>query len=438
MPEQAPQPATLTLPDTPNLEWLRSQAKTRLAELRQTMPQARLADAQFEVATRYGFSSWRALKAHLDSLTLDGRIIDAARAGDAARLAALLDEHPAKLNVKVPPYDASLLFPAAQGGNADAVRLLLARGLDVNAREKGDNTTAMHWVAAQGNLEMVRTLADAGGDVIGEGDDHAGGVIGWASCWEGGNDARHRAVVDFLISRGAHHHIFSAVALNLDDDVRRIVRADPAALNQRQSRNENNRTPLHFAVAMKLPQMVALLLALGADPLAVDGAGMPVAAYATDREIDLPVIRKIHEMTLGELDSAARGRRRINGGLMDLVAAAALHDWKTASLLAAADGHWITKSGALHLLSKRGDAAAVKWLLDRGANPNGLWPHWDADVTALHLAAAHGHADVVRALLERGADPSIRDSKHHSDAIGWAEFFKNSAIVRLLHDRAAG
>src|SRR6266852_1630793 len=30
--------------------------------------------------------------------------------------------------------------------------------------------------------------------------------------------------------------------------VRRIVAVDPSALNRRQSRNENHRTPLHFAV----------------------------------------------------------------------------------------------------------------------------------------------------------------------------------------------
>ena len=114
------------------------------------------------------------MKEHLDSLTLEGQIIDSARKGHVERLARLLDEHPEKLHLKVPPYEASLLFPAAQSGNVDAVDLLLERGLDVNYREKGDNTYAMHWVAAQGNLEMVRKLADAGGDVIGEGDDHAG------------------------------------------------------------------------------------------------------------------------------------------------------------------------------------------------------------------------------------------------------------------------
>jgi ankyrin repeat protein len=427
----------LELPDRPNLEWLRKQAKTRLEELRQRNPAAKLAEAQFEIARRYGFPSWRALKAHLDALTLDGRIIESARTGEVETLAALLDEHPDKLHLKVPPYEASLLFPAAQGGSVAAVKLLLARGLDVNYREKGDNTYAMHWVAAQGNLEMVRTLADAGGDVIGDGDDHAGGVIGWASGWEGCDDDAHREVVEFLISRGARHHIFSAVAMRRADEVRRIVAADPGALNQRQSRNENNRTPLHFAVAMNRPEMVELLLTLGADPLAVDGWGMPVAGYATDLRIDLPVMKRIRELTLGELDSAARGRRPLNVGLMDLVAALALRDWETASKVAAARQQAIHKGGALHLLSKRGDAAAVKWLLEHGAHPDALWSHFDAEVTALHLAAWHDHAEVVRLLLDAGANPRIRDNKHDSDALGWAEFFKRPAIVQLIKQRIA-
>ena len=174
-----------------------------------------------------GFSSWRALKAHIDSLTVDGQIIESARTGDVERLRALLDEYPDKLRIKVPPYEASLLFPAAQSGNLDAVDLLLTRGLDVNDRESGDNTYALHWVAAKGDLAMVRKLVDAGGDVIGEGDDHALGVIGWASCWDDCDDDAHRAVVAFLVSRGARHHIFSAVAMNLADEVRGSSRPIP-------------------------------------------------------------------------------------------------------------------------------------------------------------------------------------------------------------------
>jgi hypothetical protein len=73
---------TGSLPDEPSLEWLRKEARRRLEEVRRADPAARLADAQFAVAQEYGFSSWRALKAHVDSLTTDGRLIDAPRSGD--------------------------------------------------------------------------------------------------------------------------------------------------------------------------------------------------------------------------------------------------------------------------------------------------------------------------------------------------------------------
>jgi ankyrin repeat protein len=423
------------LPSNPSLEWLRKQAKTRLAELRHTNANAKLADAQFDLAKQYGFSSWRALKAHIDSLSVDGQIIESARTGDIERLRALLDEYPDKLWIKVPPYEASLLFPAAQSGRLDAVDLLLARGLDVNYREGGDNTFALHWVAAKGDLAMVRKLVDAGGDVIGEGDDHALGVIGWASCWDGCDDDAHRAIVEFLVGRGARHHIFSAVATNLADEVRRLVAADPAALSQRQSRNEDHQTPLQFAVRMNRPAMVQLLLDLGADPLAVDGSGTPVAGYATTPDIDLPVMQKIRAMTVAEFDSAARGHRPPTVGVMDVIAAVALRDWETASAIIAANRKVIDHGGALHLLAKRGDATGVKWLLERGANSNASWAHGDADVTALHLAALSGATEVARVLLEAGADPSVRDGKHDSTALGWAEFFKRPEIVRLLITR---
>src|SRR5436305_2084798 len=216
MSDQTPESASgpLPLPDAPNLGWLRKQAKRNLEQLRETNPDARLADAQLDLARRYGFPSWRALKAHIDSLTIDGRLLDAARNGNVEKLSALLDAHPDKLYARTRPYEHTMLHLAAQYGHLRAVDFLLKRGIDVNTREKGDNTYAMHWAAAAGHLDVVRRLADAGGDVIGHGDDHEMEVIGWASCWDGCNDAAHRAIVDLLVSRGARHHITSAIALN--------------------------------------------------------------------------------------------------------------------------------------------------------------------------------------------------------------------------------
>lgn len=424
------------LPDRPDLAWLRKQAKRRLEELRGRDPGARLAAAQLDVAREYGFPSWRGLKAHVDSLTIDGQLLDAARTGDVDRLTALLDAHPDRLHARSKPYAWTLLHAAAHSGHLPAVDLLLRRGLDANSREAGDNTYAMHWAAAAGHLDVVRRLAEAGGDVVGQGDDHELEVIGWATCWDGCDDAAHRAVADFLVSRGARHHIFSAVVMRLADEVRRIVAQDPSALNRRMSRNEDHQTPLHFAVRMNRPEMVSLLIELGADPLAVDGSGNTAAAYATAPRTDRRVMEAIRAMTRSELTSAERGHRPPRAGAIDLVASLALGDMETAERILRASPRLLENDGAgacvLHLMAKRGDAPAVNWLLEHGANPDSRWAHWDSVVTPLHLAVLGGHADVVRLLLDAGADPRIRDSKHDGDAIDWAEFFRRPDIAGLL------
>src|SRR5262249_46342640 len=147
------------------------------------------------------------------------------------------------------------------------------------------------------------------------------------------DDEAHANVRGFLLSRGAKHHIFSAIAVDDGDEVRRIVAAHPASLARRMSRNENNQTPLQFAVRFNRPRMVALLIALGADPLGVDGWGMPVAGYAQTPDLDRPVMKRISELTAGELLSAERGHRKPNVGPTDLMAALALGDVATAERL---------------------------------------------------------------------------------------------------------
>lgn len=447
--------APSALPDAPSLEWLRKEAKRRLAELRRSRPDAKLAEAQFEIAKQYGFSSWRALKAHVDSLSVDGQLFDAAKTGDVPRLRRLLDQHPDKRFIRDKPYEWTLLHAAASRDqnsrvpkdSLGAVDLLLDRGLDPNARERGDNTYAMHWAAAAGELDVVRRLADAGGDVVGHGDDHELEIIGWATCWEGCDDDAHHAVASFLIRRGAHHHIFSAIAMGLGGEVRRIVAENPGELNRRMSRNENHQLPLHFAIRMNKPEMVALLIQLGADPLAVDASGNPPSTYATTPGLDRPIVEAIRTMTLAELESADRGRRPANVTMMDLVAALSLGDWAMADRLVALDPDLVAAhgaaSGALHLMTMRNDARSVRWLLDRGADVNALSTQWGSQVTALHLAAGGGHLEIVRLLLDAGARTTILDSRFESDALGWARHFNMQEVVNVLepfarHSSATG
>jgi hypothetical protein len=175
--ESVPRP--LALPDNANLEWLRKQAKRQLAELRASQSDAKLADAQFSLAKSYGFSSWRALKVHVDSRTLEGQLVDATRAGDTSALIALLDAHRNAIDVRIKPYAWTLLHVAAHAGQLAAVNLLLDRGAPVDVREKGDETTPLFWAAASGHLDVVKRLIAANADVNASGDDHELGVIGW-------------------------------------------------------------------------------------------------------------------------------------------------------------------------------------------------------------------------------------------------------------------
>ena len=403
-----------TLPEAPSLEWLRKQAKQRLAVLRRTDPAAQLADAQLALARDHGFASWRALKLHVDSLTLAGRLFRAARAGEPARVATILDAHPVLLGVREPPYGWTLLHAAAQTGQLAVVDLLLRRGFDVNTKEQGDNTTALHWAAAAGKVDVVKRLLEAGVDPVGAGDDHGLTAIGWATCWHGTGSDAHRTIVRLLLAAGARHTIFSAIGADDAGAVREIVAADPAALEQRMSRNENHRRPLHHAVSLNRAEMVTLLLELGADPEGTDDAGMTPLVYAA---VDV-----VRPGTIGALVGDRRD---------DLFASLALGDFSAAERVVRAEPASLNR-GALAFHAKRRDARAVRWLLDHGADPNARWSHWGANLTALHLAAMNGDEVIVRMLLDAGADRSIRDAVHDGDPAGWALHHGHTAIAELL------
>ena len=61
-------PAASTLPARPSLEYLKKLAKQQVAVLRRGGKTASLASAQLALARKYGFPSWRKLKAHVERL----------------------------------------------------------------------------------------------------------------------------------------------------------------------------------------------------------------------------------------------------------------------------------------------------------------------------------------------------------------------------------
>jgi ankyrin repeat protein len=135
-------------------------------------------------------------------------LLQASRAGDTAMVDLLLKSG-ANPSLAHPEGETPLLA-AARAGSVAAVRLLLARSVDVNAAEKFQKTTALMWAAAEGHLDVVDVLIEAGADVNRQAHvtslttrhnaDHPTGgftALMWAA--RGGDDAMVRR----LVARGA-------------------------------------------------------------------------------------------------------------------------------------------------------------------------------------------------------------------------------------------
>lgn len=67
--------------------------------------------------------------------------------------------------LQVKPSGETLLMTAARSGNRDVVRMLLARGVPVNARESTLGQTALMWAVARRHPEVVGELLGGGADV---------------------------------------------------------------------------------------------------------------------------------------------------------------------------------------------------------------------------------------------------------------------------------
>jgi ankyrin repeat protein len=311
---------SVDLPDRASLEYLRKAAKERLRAMRLTNTGAKLTEAQLAIAREYGFSSWRALKAEVDRRQASpvAELFEACAAGDVATVRRLIERNAGLVAARNAeggtPLHAAVPHP-------DIVRLLLERGADPNARDKGDNALPLHFAAGGGPIESVQTLIDAGSDVHGLGDAHELEVIGWATVF----DEARRDVVDLLVRHGARHHIFSAVALGDLDLVRQVVARDARALDRRLSPTEGRQTALHYTIAPpdglvggrfrtgEHYRTLELLIELGADLEARDAKDRTPMELAMlrgdDRAIELlhaagatlPQMRSApHSVSLGE------------------------------------------------------------------------------------------------------------------------------------------
>jgi Ankyrin repeats (3 copies)/Domain of unknown function (DUF3471) len=84
--------------------------------------------------------------------------------------------------------------------------------------------------------------------------------------------------------------------------------------------------------------------------------------------------------------------------------------------------------------ARKGDAAAVTALLDKGADVNAKFRY---GTTALFKAAERGNTEVVKVLLARGADAGVKDTFYGATAMTWALDQQHVDVVRALLEKDA-
>jgi ankyrin repeat protein len=129
--------------------------------------------------------------------TIDEQLMEAAKRGDPARVKVILDKG-AEINA-TDKGGTTALIHAADSGHITVVRLLLEKGADVNAKNKG-GWTALMWAATSspaGRTDIVKLLIAKGGDVNAK--DQSGMTALLGAARQG-----HLPVVKVLLEKGAN------------------------------------------------------------------------------------------------------------------------------------------------------------------------------------------------------------------------------------------
>jgi ankyrin repeat protein len=319
------------------------------------------------------------------------------------------------------------LVDAARNADADAVRVLLQKGANVNATE-ADGTTALHWATHRDDLVTADLLIRAGARVNAAND--LGATPLWAASLNG-----NAALVRRLLQAGANPNaallagetpVMVASRSGHAEVVEQLI-AKGANVNARAARGQ---TALMWAVSQRHPGVVKLLLAHGADVQARSEVWSQVMAVPPHGMLEY-------------------NRSIPHGGDTPLLFAARVGDLESAKLLVAAGAKvgdtdaWGVSATAYAAHS--GFRDLVDFFLECGADPNAS----AAGFSPLHASVMRRDEKMAAALLAHGADanapvrawtPTRRSSKDFNfgpELVGATPFwlaarFSEPGMMRLL------
>jgi len=376
-------------------------------------------------------------------------IAAAAVEGDYRIIKALLD---AGADVDSPnPEGQTVLMVVARTGRVATAQALLAAGADVNAREEFGGQTALMWAAARQQPEMVRLLIEHGAELDARGRDH---------------DWQRRVMIEprlKIFYRGGFTPLLYAAREGCLECVRELVSggadidlSDPDGI-----------TPLVLALLNRHFDTAATLIELGADVDQWDWWGRSPLYVAIELN-QIPASRRGDLPSLDEktgLDIASMLLEQGANVNMRLKHQAPMRSEPgDRGLRYGSTDAFIVNTGstALHVAAKAGDDAAIRLLLEHGANVSARNAF---GITPLLAAAGVGNrygplreyaiigryktgaqaVETMKILLAAGADINDRATAegianrdpqslagltvaHGAAAEGWPE------VIQFLHD----
>jgi ankyrin repeat protein len=340
------------------------------------------------------------------------------------------------------------VMKCAGSGSADAVRLLIVHGADVNAKEPSANQTAVMWAAAERHANVVRILVEAGADL--------------QARTKQGFSALH-----FAAREGDFDTTRELLAAGVDVNIRSVAEAPPDPARSAggnasggtapggvirrgpayQATVSAGSTPLLVATVRGHVPLALFLLEQGADPNVLDagftplhwasgiwegGISNPVYGFSDamsgipDRQEKLQLVKAL--LARGAQPNARMTRRPpgfsgLGGGYEDaagatpfLLASAAADLEMTRILLAAgADPTLVTDTRTTAVMAASGlnrgigespiteeqALATVRFLFSLGADAKGATTNGE---NALFGAAYRGWNTLLALLIDEGAD----------------------------------